>query len=258
MKSLLLSTILSALIFTGCSEGVCCEGNLDTLSNTKIVGTVDDPNKIPVPKINNLPQITSNCYQANANGASSYDPDGNITNYSWSVDNVEVSTLQNVEAILPCEKNQKIFNVCLSVTDNEDANGSTCQTVKIIDLDTKSTNPDHPIPTILLPIPYKYGNDFIFDACGFQDFSPHVVKDETLDANTTGYLWNVTRYFEDNTTRSHEFYSCKKYIDWSQESNQFVKLDVSLTVRFTDGHENTATGTYFPNEDASDLNKTEL
>ncbi len=259
MKNLFYMSIVSALFFTGCGKGACCEQNInEPLGQSKVVGAVDDPNITPVARITSLPQRTNDCNGADANGEKSSDEDGNITAYSWSVDNVQVSTQSSVTGILPCENSKETYNVCLEVTDNEGATGSTCQEVEIKTSDIDDVNdtvdPQHAVtPIIQLPSPYRSGDDFIFDACGIQDFSPHVVKDETTDAQTTGYLWNVTRHFEDNTTRSHQFYACKKYIDWSKDSNKFVKLDVSLTVRFTDGHENTTTSSYFPNEDASDL-----
>lgn len=265
MKNLFYLPVISALFFIGCgSGGACCEQDIEKpLGQSKVVGNVDDPNITPIARITNLPQTTDDCSSADASGEISSDEDGNITAYSWSVDNKIVSTSSSVENILPCENSISVYNVCLSVTDDKDATGSACQKVTIVKPEPIEPKPEpieplvHTIPIIQLPNPYRYSDDFIFDACGFQDFSPHIAKEETSDALTTGYLWHVRRYFEDNTTRDHQFFSCKKYIDWSQDANKFVKIDVSLTVRFTDGHENTTTSSYFPNEDASDLNITE-
>ncbi len=261
MKNLFYLSVISALFLTGCGGGACCEKSIEKpLGQSKVVGTIDDPNITPVARITNLPQTTDDCTSANASGESSSDEDGNITAYFWSVDNEIISTNSSVENILPCQNSKSVYNVCLSVTDDKDATGSACQKVTITEPTPIEPKPEpsvHPIPIIQLPDPYRDDDDFVFDACGIQDFSPHVAKEETLDALTTGYLWHVTRYFEDNTTRTHEFFSCKKYIDWSQDANKFVKIDVSLTVRFTDGHENTTTSSYLPNEDASDLNITE-
>ncbi len=244
MKSIFLLAFTSCVfIFTGCGQNSCCGQNL--VQTKDVTGDqIDKINKTPIAIITDLPINSTDCSSAKVSSNSSYDIDGDIKEYIWSVDGVVVSNEKNPEYILPCTDDKSSYEVCLTVIDNNNASSNkTCQIVKITE-PTRSkepTSPTHVIPTIEIPTPYKDGNDHVFDICN-QTFDGHIVS---------SYLWQVTKHFKDGATTTHTGSSCQKRI--YANVKEFESVDVTLTISYTDGDSSTATSSYMQSDDAQTL-----
>jgi len=240
MRSLFLLTFVGALFFTGCGgEGACC-GQGSLVQSKEVAGLSNETNKTPVAIISGLASTTDNCKNAKANSNLSYDTDGDIESYIWNVDGVNVAQDKNPDSILPCENDKTIYQVCLTVVDDDGAfSNQTCQIIKI----TQKSNfvpieRTHFIPNIEIPQPFRDGTDYIFDVCE-QTFDGHVIE---------SHHWVITKHFKDGATATHTNNTCRKTI--YSEIKEFESVDVTLTITFTDGHSKTTTNSYIQVDDA--------
>ncbi len=244
MKNLFLLTFVSLLFLTGCGgEGACCtQGAL--VQSKEVASFSDETNKTPVANISDLPISTQDCRNVTANSDLSYDLDGTIESYIWSVDGVNVTHEKNPDSILPCENSKTEYQVCLTVIDDKGASSNkTCQAVKIVQKsDPTPINRIHIKPSIEIPTPYRDGDYHVFDICE-QTFDRHEV---------VSYHWQVTKHFKDGATATHTNDTCQKRI--YAKVKEFESVDVTLSITFTDGDISSATSSYIQSSDAQALN----
>jgi hypothetical protein len=235
--------ILFGFLLIGCGSDECCDGEKLVQSKAITGELVDQRNEAPIAIITNMPTSVYRCREVSASASTSYDTDGNISNYVWSVLDQNISNDENFNEVLSCEDNQTNIEVCLNVIDN---NGTisipTCQVVKIVDdeVDDKIVN-EFSLPTFEIPEPIRVENQHIFDIC-----------DQSFDGfEIESYYWQVTKHYKDGSSATHTNDTCKKYIYAYQD---FEKLDVTLTLTFTDGNKTSATNSYIKSNDGERLN----
>ena len=88
-------------------------------------------NQTPVPIIIGVPVKVTCGETITADGRPSYDPDGQILQYNWSVDTLKNGQFDALSLTLPCD-NQP-HEICLEVTDNKNASQKVCQSVTVVE-----------------------------------------------------------------------------------------------------------------------------
>lgn len=124
MKFLLsISLIATAVIFNSCDSACCQDLSLSTLG---VRG-----NQTPVPIIAGIPAEITCGTTVIADGRPSYDPDGQIVQYNWTIDNIDSSQLTSMSITLPCDN--QAHKICLEVVDDKNASQEVCRFVTVVD-----------------------------------------------------------------------------------------------------------------------------
>ncbi len=245
MKSLFISSILLAILFTGCQESVCCNAGV-TLKENKV-----EPNGNITPIANfeelEIKKDGTNC-TFSAIGLSSSDEDGDIVSYVWKVDNEEISTSINPSNIpILCKDETIDYIVCLSVTDNDNAKSlDKCKAVKITQ--TPPTDEPKSKSELILPtaiIGYEViedGNAFNFN-CNASYDNDNIDTDNKPenDPKVVNCHWSVFKTKADGfveVPHTHDGFS--KWV----ATNNYTTLHVTLTVTDDDNQTDTVTESY--------------
>ncbi len=119
MKYSLVLLAASAVLFTGCGDGECCQPPLN-------------PPVASIAEANNQTIVAGSALTFT--GAASSDSDGTVQGYRWSVNGTEVSSGDGaVEPLNYTFPTAGSYEVCLSVTDNDNLNSTNkeCRTVVV-------------------------------------------------------------------------------------------------------------------------------
>jgi len=243
MKIFLLGSVLAAsILFSGC-ESACCQKVPLTQS------VVDEKgNQTPIPVITDLPAKAECGIVLNGSGANSTDPDGEIVDYAWTLDNQPVTGENLVATTLPCDG--KNHEVCLTVTDNKGASQTTCQTIFVVEPQPQPQPEPQPEPQSqdhcdqLIP-------KITYEKADAMQYKFHCTESTyngvQIDLPTAATCeWNAHKTFQDNTSYDHGTVGPVKWINVDPE--KFKSLDLTLTVK-KDGCEKTITEHYIlPND----------
>ncbi len=222
MKFFIFSFITVVLIMTTGCQDQCCQKDLkDSL--------IVKGNLTPVAEITGVPTQMTCGTSFTANGTTSSDRDGEITNYTWTLDDSSIGTDTIRTAVLPCDDAE--HTLCLSVTDNKGAKAQTCQKIAVVKNESPNiTVPIDPDSCNLIPIvTYEKA-----DAQQYKFFCAESLDhNKPIDPNTTNCKWTATKTFlNGNEQETHNVKGPVKWINVNPET--FKALDLTLTVTNAD------------------------
>ena len=211
------SALLVSLLYTGC-DSTCCQ-------DVSLVQSVLTPkgNQTPVPIITGLPTSAPCDTELTADGSQSYDPDGEIVDYTWKLDGKTLTGNSTVIATLPCDGQD--HQVCLSVTDNKGAKQTTCQTIQIDNTKLQPTGTCNIEPKITYvkadSLQYKF-------YCTESTYNGEKIS--TAIAATCE--WKATKTFKGGNQDIHGLTGPIKWVNVNPDI--FKSMDLTLTVKAGD------------------------
>ncbi|UCF49171.1 MAG: PKD domain-containing protein [Thermoplasmatales archaeon] len=107
---------------------------------------LETPKQLPIPliEVSNFSYTNKIIY---FNGNSSYDPDGEIVNYTWDFDDGNISYLKNPVHVYSIKGN---YTITLTVKDNDNLSNSIAKKIRIVDKeDEKLRRKEQPLVVIL-------------------------------------------------------------------------------------------------------------
>jgi len=245
MKSLFASSLILAILLTGCQEGTCCEGEKPLKTNK-----VDENGNIT--PIANFEEIKIKKNETNctfsAIGSSSSDEDGDVVSYTWTIDRKEVSTSMNPLNIpISCEDETTNPIVCLSVIDNDNAKSlDKCSAIKITQtplvIKPKDTSELIPPTAIISYEEIETGKAFMFNCNASYDNDDIDTdnKPET-DPKVVSCTWSVFKTKPDGFIEApHAQDGFTKWV----AIDAYSTLHVTLTVTDDDNQTDTVTESY--------------
>ena len=196
-------------------------------------------NKAPVAVIEGLPAECTVGEQVVADGTTSYDLDGNVTAYAWSLDNNNsFSSVPKPQIACDAEGSKKI---CLQVTDNEGMQSlQTCKELLV----------KAPVVKLIPPvakIQVKINEDdsvrsFTADCAGSYD--PDTVDSDhnpQNDGKVLSAIFTVQKTYTNGYTEDPHSGSCPK---WISIPDDMASVKITLTVTDDDGQTTTKTEIY--------------
>ena len=216
MKFFLSVSLISAAVLFNACDSSCCQ-NVVLTKSVEIKG-----NQTPVPVITGVPVEVACGEKITADGTQSYDPDGQILQYSWTVDNLENGQFDAFSLTLPCD-NQP-HNICLKVTDNKNASQEVCQSVTVVE----NKPPVKETACDLVPkITFEKADEMQYKFyCNQSTYNGNPIDQQTSNK----CQWLAKKTFTDGT--SQDIHGLKGPVKWINiDPEIFKSMDLTLTVK---------------------------
>jgi len=229
MKTVILGSVIAALILAGCGgESACCQANHNNIGE-------QSSNIGPQAVITGLPDTALTGDQITANGDQSNDDKG-IVSYEWTVNGTPV------DAPTITFDHAGDYTVCLTVKDEEGLSNQTCHTINVSDPVAQS-KPPVAVITLTGENSLTVGSFHTFNC--LESYDQDTIGNSDPKAAIQSCTWTIQSYKEDGTEgRTCAAGDSFKTSEAFEICGYAYKIIATLTVTDDEGETATVTKTY--------------